>query len=257
MDKKNYELAEEDYIKGMKYKDIADKYGVSINTVKSWKNRYKWCKIKSVHTKNNKKGAKEIIAPEIEKLANDEELNDNQKLFCVIYSRCLNATKAYQRVYNCTYENAMVEGCKALRNPKIDYQIKQLISTRFNKEYIKESILQKYLDIAFADINDYVSYGFDDRVVGYTDDGQPIIDKTNYMEFKDSVRVDGTIISEIKTSRQGASIKLHDKLKALDWLSNFFEMNPEFKHKKEYDYKKFELEKERFNYQKDKDNEEW
>ena len=36
----------------MKYKDIAKKYGVSINTVKSWKQRYKWSKDKnSVHTK--------------------------------------------------------------------------------------------------------------------------------------------------------------------------------------------------------------
>ncbi|WP_455796434.1 RNA polymerase sigma factor [Clostridium butyricum] len=44
MDKQNYELAEEDYINGMKYKEIAEKYNVSINTVKSWKTRYKWCK---------------------------------------------------------------------------------------------------------------------------------------------------------------------------------------------------------------------
>lgn len=38
---------------GMKYKDIADKYGVSLNTVKSWKVRHKWDK-KGVHTKSEK-----------------------------------------------------------------------------------------------------------------------------------------------------------------------------------------------------------
>lgn len=38
----NYELAEKDYKNGMKYKEIADKYGVTINTVKSWKQRYNW-----------------------------------------------------------------------------------------------------------------------------------------------------------------------------------------------------------------------
>ena len=42
----NYELAEQDYIAGMKYKEIADKYGVSINTVKSWKKRYAWTRDK-------------------------------------------------------------------------------------------------------------------------------------------------------------------------------------------------------------------
>lgn len=46
----DYELAEKDYMLGMKYKDIAEKYNVSINTVKSWKQRYKWDR-KGVHTK--------------------------------------------------------------------------------------------------------------------------------------------------------------------------------------------------------------
>lgn len=45
----NSELARKDYQKGMKYKDIADKYNVSINTVKSWQRRHGWTR--------NKKGA--------------------------------------------------------------------------------------------------------------------------------------------------------------------------------------------------------
>lgn len=49
----NYVLAEQDYMSGMKYKDIAEKYGVTLNTVKSWKVRYGWNK-KSVHTKTEK-----------------------------------------------------------------------------------------------------------------------------------------------------------------------------------------------------------
>ncbi|EKN67481.1 phage terminase small subunit [Schinkia azotoformans] len=56
-----YVLAEKDYVKGMKYKDIAEKYEVSLNTVKSWKKRYGWNRErgapseKGVHTK--KRGA--------------------------------------------------------------------------------------------------------------------------------------------------------------------------------------------------------
>lgn len=38
----NYEKAERDYLAGAKYKDIATKYGVSVNTVKSWRKRYGW-----------------------------------------------------------------------------------------------------------------------------------------------------------------------------------------------------------------------
>ena len=49
----NYILAEKDYMAGMKYKDIAAKYGVTLNTVKSWKVRCGWNK-KCVHTKSEK-----------------------------------------------------------------------------------------------------------------------------------------------------------------------------------------------------------
>lgn len=38
----NYQKAEVDYVSGMKYKEIAKKYSVSENTVKSWKRRYGW-----------------------------------------------------------------------------------------------------------------------------------------------------------------------------------------------------------------------
>lgn len=37
-----HEEAYHDYLKGMKYSDIATKYDVTLNTVKSWKNRHKW-----------------------------------------------------------------------------------------------------------------------------------------------------------------------------------------------------------------------
>lgn len=76
----NYKLAEIDYSDGMKYKDIAAKYDVSINTVKSWKKRHEWFrgrgahKDKGVHTKRGgampgnshakgNKGNKEATAP--------------------------------------------------------------------------------------------------------------------------------------------------------------------------------------------------
>lgn len=56
---KKYELAKDDYEKGLKYREIADKYDVSVSTVKSWKSRY-WSQEK-VATKDatipNNKGA--------------------------------------------------------------------------------------------------------------------------------------------------------------------------------------------------------
>lgn len=46
--------AKQDYLEGMKYQDICDKYNISINTLKSWIKRYKWSEEKKNY---NRKGA--------------------------------------------------------------------------------------------------------------------------------------------------------------------------------------------------------
>ena len=242
MDKQNYELAEEDYINGMNYKEIAEKYNVSINTVKSWKTRYKWCKDKKgMHTKSkkvctqNKKSAgakknnecdiKEPIADEVKEVMENEELTDKQRLFCVIYAKCLNATKAYQKIYKCTYETAMVNGCKLLSNTKIKEQLNKLIESDLNYEFLQKSIIQKYKDIAFADINDYIEYGteyepqYDENGnVKLDENGEMVTKPKSYVLLNNSVKTDGTLISEISAGNTGVRIKLADRMKALEEL---------------------------------------
>lgn len=227
------EQAEKDYISGMKYKDIAVKYDVSLNTVKSWKTRYKWNR-NGVHTKkkvctqkeNKIKSMREPMHQEVEEVLNNTELTDKQRLFCVIYSRCLNATKAYKKSYNCSYETAMVNGSNLLRNTKINEQIEKLIGAQCNKEFLKESILQKYIDIAFADVTEYVTFGQEEYEIKdsegntqYNDDGTIKTGKYSYVRPNESNAVDGTLISEVSQGKDGIKIKLADKMKALDFLT--------------------------------------
>lgn len=56
------EQAFRDYARGLKYKELAEKYGVSVNTVKSWKQRYGWTRNKDAYKEGKgahkrKKGA--------------------------------------------------------------------------------------------------------------------------------------------------------------------------------------------------------
>ncbi|MGX5574107.1 phage terminase small subunit [Bacillus toyonensis] len=77
--KQKHELAQENYMQGMKYKDIAEKHDVSVNTVKSWKTRYKWDR-KSVHTNNEKvRTQKKTGAPINNKNAVGNSGNKNPK----------------------------------------------------------------------------------------------------------------------------------------------------------------------------------
>lgn len=246
MNEKNYILAEADYVEGMKYKDIAAKYGVSINTVKSWKKRYAWSRDKKECTKKgctqNKKGAhkKEAVAEDVEQVMENDQLTDQQRLFCLYQSRMFNYTKAYQKAYpGCSYASAAVLGSRLMKNPVIRKEIEQLKQNRLNREMLDESdIFQKYMDIAFADITDFVSFGreivpvmgaFGPVQVKNDETGkkETLTKEINTVRFMDSSIIDGTLITEVKQGKDGASIKLMDKMKALNWLSEHMDLATE------------------------------
>ena len=226
-EEKNYILAESDYVAGMKYKDIAAKYGVSINTVKSWKKRYAWSRNKKTKstqkgcTQNNK-GAhkKEAVAEDVSQVVINDELTDQQQLFCLYQSRMFNYTKAYMKAYpGCTYASAAVLGSRLMKNPVIRKEIEQLKQNHMNRELLKqEDIFQKYMDIAFADMNDFMSFGQEEIETDY---GPRMV---NSVRLKESDQVDGTLITEVKQGRDGVSVKLADRMKAIDWLADHMDI---------------------------------
>ena len=91
--------------------------------------------------------------------------------------------------------------------------------------------VQKYIDIAFADLNDYLEYGREEVpvIIKNPDTGEDEVLKqtVNMVKFKESAFADGTILSEVKQGRNGASIKLADRMKALDWLSKHMNITTE------------------------------
>lgn len=230
-EEKNYILAEADYVAGMKYKDIAAKYGVSINTVKSWKKRYAWARDKKECTKKgctqNKKGAhkKEAVAEDVAQVVNDNRLTDQQRLFCLYQSRMFNYTKAYMKAYpGCSYASAAVLGSRLMKNPAIKEEIMQLKQNRLNRDMLKqEDIFQKYMDIAFADMTDYAEFG--NETYQDPDTGKEL--KYSFVHLKDSDVVDGTLISEVSKGKDGTKIKLLDKMKAFDWLAKHMDLATE------------------------------
>ncbi|MBT9939084.1 terminase small subunit [Anaerostipes hadrus] len=226
-EEKNYILAEADYVVGMKYKDIAAKYGVSINTVKSWKKRYAWSRDKKTECiqkgcTQNKKGAhkKEAVAEDVSQVVINDELTDQQQLFCLYQSRMFNYTKAYMKAYpGCTYASAAVLGSRLMKNPVIRKEIEQLKQNHMNRELLKqEDIFQKYMDIAFADMNDFMSFGQEEIETDY---GPRMV---NSVRLKESDQVDGTLITEVKQGRDGVSVKLADRMKAIDWLADHMDI---------------------------------
>lgn len=233
---KTYEQAETDYMNGFKYKEIAEKYNVSISTVKSWKTRYNWNRKgqKSTRTKMEKVRIQNTTSfDEVEQVVENDNLTDEQRLFCIYYVRCFNATKAYMKAYGVKYNVAAVSGCRLLQKEKIRKCITELKQNRLNREMLsEEDIFQKYMDIAFADITDYVSFGREETAIMgpfgpikvKDEEGNDIELKQNInvVRFKNSDEVDGTLISDINL--KNSSVKLLDRMKALDWLANHMDM---------------------------------
>lgn len=263
-----HKQAERDYMLGMKYKDIASKYGVTLNTVKSWKKRFSWQRKFSAPQKDKagakKTGCKSTLKhPPVTIKIENEELTEKQKLFCLFY---VNNKNAAQAVIKAGYEVA-----NAQRAAEIGYQLLQNYPVRQEVERLKAlkrqsimltdgDIVERYMRIAFADMTDFVEFGIE-----YV----PVLDKNgimqidnygnikcvprNYINFKNHDQVDGGLICEIKMGRQGMSLKLEDRQKALDWLSDYFNMNPMNKHRQWYDQEKLKLNREEINHRKEND----
>lgn len=222
--------AEKMYQQGMKLIDIAKELNVPDGTVRRWKSTQKWdcsenerSELKSERSETKKK----VIAEEVKEVLGNTELTDKQRLFCIYYIRCFNATKAYQKAYGCDYVSAMQNGSRLLRNDKVKREILKLKQERLNRELLSETdIFQKYMDIAFSDITDYLSFG--QKEINYIDkSGEEQMINVNYVDLNDSHSVDGTLISELSQGKDGVKVKLNDRMKALQWLADHMDLATE------------------------------
>ncbi|RNC62771.1 MAG: hypothetical protein AWM53_01990 [Candidatus Dichloromethanomonas elyunquensis] len=238
--------------------DISDKLKINYNTIKQWCNRGKWKKPKKVTKKVTPKIKNVPLAKNDNKsLIEDNGLTEKQRLFCLYWVNNRNATQSYLKAYGCNYAVAAVEGHRNLTKPKIKDEINRLRELKKESIMIDENdIIEKYMRIAFSDLTDFIEVKTE-QVPMMSSDGPIMIpdpdtgelkhmmQTVNMLTLKTSDQIDGALISEIRQGKQGVSIKLEDRQKALKWLADFFGMNPEHKHRVEYDAKKLQLEQER------------
>lgn len=222
-------------------REISKKLKVSEKTISGWKCKDKWndklngvLQTNTEYSKTKKNIKKKAVVEEVVKVMKNDELTDKQRLFCIYYVRCFNATKAYQKAYECSYETAVVAGPRMLGKVRVKEEIYRLKQDRFNREFLsEEDIFQKYMDIAFADITDYMEFGTEETPVitmsgpvkiENQETGQKEIlkQKTNFVRFKDSALVDGTLITEVR--EKDGTIRLADRMKALQWLTDHMDM---------------------------------
>lgn len=164
---------------------------------------------------------------DISTLPGDSSLTMKQRIFILEYLRDFNATRAATAA-GYSKKTAHMMGFENLRNPKIQHEIDQVKSDLVDGLGLSvQRVVLEYMKIAFADISDYVTFGQKEvPVMGMfgpvqDEDGNPMMQDINYVEFKESDEIDGTVVSQVKMGKDGASIKLYDKLAALKQLEKY------------------------------------
>lgn len=254
---KAYEL----YKSGMKLVDIAVKLDVPPGTVRRWKSTHNWdgerseCDTnrKSERSAKKKVEKKQVIDDGTKETLQNDELTAEQQMFCIYYSRTFNATQSYLNAYGCDYYSAKAHGYEMLQSVAVRKEIERLKEIKRQQIVTgTEDVVELQMRIAFGDIGNYVTFGQKSIPVmamygpvqvanKETGEKETLMQDINVVQLNESDRVDTQIIQEVKEGRNGVSVKLADKQKAIDWLTKYFLMHPDDKYKAEFDKKRAEV----------------
>ncbi|KAA1803570.1 hypothetical protein FXB61_005684 [Bacillus cereus] len=239
--------------------EIADELGKSISLVRKWKSKDKWDENITGNITTGKKVITKVENPKTKKklkaILEDEELSEKERLFCLYYVKYFNGTQAALKS-GYTKESAHVQASRLLRRERVSSYIKELKGELVENVFVEAmDVLKEYIKIAFADITNYVTFGQREveleplEKTSVDEDGNEVTEfitetrMMNYIDLADSDMVDGSIITEVKQGRDGISIKLADKMKALDKLAQYFDLVPDnFKRQIEEERHKMQME---------------
>lgn len=171
----------------------------------------------------------EKVAETIDELLDQSGLSDKHKMFICYYLNSFNGTQA---ALNCGYtkHSANVASYQILNNPKVKHildKAKELMQVDLN--ITSRRLIEEYARIAFTDVTEFVEF-----------DGRRV-------KLKDSAKVDGRLITEVKQGKDGITVKLVDKKWAMDKLEKLLSTIPD--KKLELDIKKYELQEKLVNKQ--------
>ena len=197
-------------------REIANILGVDEKKIATWKIRDNW-KCSTTEKKNvvqqNKKCSTTKPKEEKKELIPDENkdyewideidgLSDKQRLFCYYYMQSLNAFQAGIKAgYSPNYSRTRIY--EMLENVRIKNFLKKLKEQQRQKFLIsQERILNRHVQVAWSDINEY-----------FNEDGSP----------KPITHTDGTLIKKMKITENDkgrtVEIELIEKCKSLDFLT--------------------------------------
>ncbi|PEI42578.1 terminase [Bacillus pseudomycoides] len=241
--------------------DIAAELNLKPSQIRKWKSQDKWDEQMNGNVTIAKRSVTNVKNPKtkekLKEILEDEELTEKERLFCLYFVKYFNGTQAAIKA-GYAKESAHVQSSRLLRRERVASYIKELKGELVENVFVEAmDVLKEYIKIAFADITNYVTFGQKEvPVMGMfgpvkDESGNELTQMVNYVEFNEADTVDGSIITEVKRGKDGVSIKLADKMKALDKLAQYFDLVPdnfkrqieEERHKMQMEVQKVQIEK--------------
>lgn len=174
----------------------------------------------------------EYSTEELLEMPRDEavgKLTEMQQRFCEAYVSSHNIKMA---LIKAGYKEDTVLGYMIRKKPAAKRYIQWLKARIVNEAIISGAeIIEQWLKIAFADMSDFVD-----------------IHKYS-ISLKPADQIDGQLIKTIKSGKDGVSVELYDKLKALDSLAKYTEDMPK-DYRQIIEEKKLELMQQEFELKK-------
>lgn len=172
--------------------------------VRKWIKNENWDQYLTTEKEDLTQKTREFIKSAAERYG----LSEKEELFCYHFFRTKNATQAALRAgygshysYNAAYHILQKDNVREFMKELQTHACEELFVSTID-------ILRMWAKIAFADMTDYVSVSG----AGVT--------------LRNSSSVDGQVITEVKEGRDGVTVKLADKMKALDRLSSYLKVLP-------------------------------
>lgn len=233
--------------------DIAAELKLKPSQIRKWKSQDKWDEQMNGNVTIAKRSVTNVKNPKtkekLKEILEDEELTEKERLFCLYYVKYFNGTQAALKA-GYSKDGAHVQASRLLRRERVSSYIKELKGELVENVFVEAmDVLKEYIKIAFADITNYVTFGQKEvPVMGMfgpmkDEAGNEITRIVNYVDLHEADMVDGSIITEVKLGKDGVSVKLADKMKALDKLAQYFDLVPDnFKRQIEEERHKMQME---------------
>ena len=176
------------YRVGWKLVKIAAEIGVPPGTVRRWKCVYHWADEAEKDGQKNESACNAPFydeSPNVLAALDVPALTGKQSLFVIRYVKTCNATRSYWEVYGCSYASALVRGPVLAGKPKIQSAVRCVRKSILSQIGLTpDDIFQKFIEIAFADITDFVEF-----------EGETV-------RLRPSSEIDGTLLQSVSCEKR-------------------------------------------------------